>query len=206
MEISEKINRNIEKIEKEIGDARLVVVTKCRSVDEIGLAIKAGAKIIGENRVKEFKEKVESVKGVEKHMIGHLQRNKVKEAVQLFDCIESVDSVKLVIEIDKRAKEVGKVMPIFLEVKFEEQKHGFSVEELDVMFDEINRLKNIKIVGLMCMAPLLPKEETRPYFKKMKKLKDKYGVKELSMGMSNDYKVAVEEGSTLVRIGTAIFE
>lgn len=200
------IRENISKIEGEIGDARLVVVTKCRSVDEIELAIDSGAKIIGENRVKEFKEKVASVEGVEKHMIGHLQRNKVKEAVQLFDCIESVDSVKLVIEIDKRAKEVGKVMPIFLEVKFEEQKHGFSVEELDVMFDEINRLKNIEIVGLMCMAPLLPEEETRPYFKKMKELKDKYGVKELSMGMSNDYKVAVEEGSTLVRVGTAIFE
>jgi PLP dependent protein len=200
------IRENISKIEGEIGDARLVVVTKCRSVDEIELAIDSGAKIIGENRVKEFKEKVASVEGVEKHMIGHLQRNKVKEAVQLFDCIESVDSVKLVIEIDKRAKEVDKVMPIFLEVKFEEQKHGFSVEELDVMFDEINRLKNIEIVGLMCMAPLLPEEETRPYFKKMKELKDKYGVKELSMGMSNDYKVAVEEGSTLVRVGTAIFE
>lgn len=200
------IKENISRIEGEIGDARLVVVTKCRSVEEIGLAIDAGAKIIGENRVKEFKEKVASVEGVEKHMIGHLQRNKVKEAVKLFDCIESVDSVKLVIEIDKRCGEIGKVMPIFLEVKFEEQKHGFSVEELDVMFDEISRLKNIEIVGLMCMAPLLPEEETRPYFKKMKELKDKYGVKELSMGMSNDYKIAVEEGSTLVRIGTAIFE
>ncbi len=200
------IKENISRIEEEIGDAKLVVVTKCRSVDEIKLAVDAGAKIIGENRVKEFKEKVDSVEGVEKHMIGHLQRNKVKEAVQLFDCIESVDSVKLVIEIDKRAKELGKVMPIFLEVKFEEQKHGFSVEELDVMFDEISRLKNIEIVGLMCMAPFVDMEETRPYFKKMKELKDKYGVKELSMGMSNDYKVAVEEGSTLVRIGTAIFE
>lgn len=199
------IKENIEKIQKEIGNIKLVVVTKNRSIEEINEAIEAGTKIIGENRIKEFKEKVKKLQQVEKHMIGHLQTNKVKEAVKLFDCIQSVDSVKLAKEIDKRAKAAKKTMPIMLEVKFEEQKHGFLEKELEEAFEDIKSLENVKIIGLMCMAPLVKPEETRQYFKKMKQLQNIFNVEELSMGMTNDYKIAIEEGSTMVRIGTAIF-
>ena len=200
------IKENIEKIQKEVGEAKLVVVTKNRSIDEINEAIKTGTKIIGENRVKEFAKKADKIKKVEKHMIGHLQTNKVKEAVKLFDCIQSIDSIKLVKEIDKRCKTIHKVMPIMLEIKFEDQKYGFLSEELEEALEDIKDLENVKVVGLMCMAPYVEPEQTRTYFKKMKQLQEIFNLEELSMGMTNDYKVAIEEGSTIVRIGTAIFE
>ena len=200
------IKENIEKNQKEIGEAKLVVVTKNRSIDEINEAIKTGTKIIGENRVKEFAKKADKIKKVEKHMIGHLQTNKVKEAVKLFDCIQSIDSIKLVKEIDKRCKTIHKVMPIMLEIKFEDQKYGFLSEELEEALEDIKDLENVKVVGLMCMAPYVEPEQTRTYFKKMKQLQEIFNLEELSMGMTNDYKVAIEEGSTIVRIGTAIFE
>ena len=187
---------------------KLVAVTKTRTVEEIKKAIDAGVNCIGENKVQEAQEKFPSLPKVEKHMIGHLQRNKVKTAVELFDMIQSVDSLKIAKEISKRCEAINKVMPILIEVNIgnEESKYGIKPEDIKEFIKEISQFKNIDIQGLMCIAPLIEAEKTRPYFKKMKELFDSLGnLKWLSMGMTNDYKIAIEEGSNMVRIGTAIF-
>ena len=141
-------------------------------------------------------------------MIGHLQTNKVKQALQLFDLLESVDSLKLAKKIDSEAVKLDKIIPILLEVNVaeEEQKYGFQVAELDEALKQIREFTNIEVRGLMCMAPFSDNpENSRPYFRKLKELADKFELPELSMGMSQDWKVAVEEGATLVRIGRTLF-
>ncbi|MBU4502613.1 MAG: YggS family pyridoxal phosphate-dependent enzyme [Nanoarchaeota archaeon] len=188
-------------------NVKLVCVTKTRSVEEIKQAIEYGVKCIGENRIHEAKEKFPLLPEVEKHMIGNLQKNKVKSAVELFDMIQSVNSLKLAKEIDKRSAAIEKVMPILIEVNVadEESKQGITVDNTWKVIKEVLEFQNVKIEGLMCMAPWVKAEETRPYFKKMKELFDSTKLKWLSMGMTNDYKVAIEEGSNMVRVGTAIF-
>jgi len=201
------IKENIDKLQIQ-SDVKLIAVTKTRTVEEIKQAIKAGIACIGENRVQEAEEKFPLLPNVEKHMIGSLQTNKVKLAVKLFDMIQSVDSLKLAKEIDKRCKAINKVMPILVEINIgdEASKHGIKPEDVEGFVKEISKLKNIKVYGLMCVAPLVNPEEARPYFKQMKRLFDSIGnMKWLSMGMSNDYKIAIEEGSNMIRIGTAIF-
>jgi len=186
----------------------LVAVTKTRTVEEIKKAIESGVNCIGENRVQEAKQNFPSLQNIEKHMIGHLQTNKAKLAVELFDMIQSIDSVKLAKEISKRCEAINKVMPVLIEINIgsEESKHGVKPEAAQSFINEISQFKNIDIQGLMCIAPFIKAEETRPYFKKMKQLFDSLGsLRWLSMGMTNDYKVAIEEGSNMVRIGTAIF-
>lgn len=190
------------------SNVKLIVVTKTRTVEEIKEAIDSGVTCIGENRVQEAKEKFPLLPKVEKHMIGSLQTNKVKLAVELFDMIQSVDSFKLAEEIDKRCGAIGKIMPVLIEVNIGDElsKHGIRLENVESFVKEIPQLKNINVQGLMCVAPLVNPEETRPYFKKMKQAFDSvHGLKWLSMGMSNDYKIAIEEGSNMVRIGTLIF-
>ncbi len=190
------------------SNVKLIAVTKTRTVEEIKEVIGSGITCIGENRVQEAEEKFPYLPKVEKHMIGSLQTNKVKSAVELFDMIQSVDSLKLAKEIDKRCKTINKVMPVLIEVNIgdESSKHGIKLEDVKNFVKEISQLKNISIQGLMCVAPLVSPEEARPYFKKMKQAFESInGLKWLSMGMSNDYKVAIEEGSNMVRIGTAIF-
>lgn len=190
------------------SNVKLIAVTKTRAVEEIKEAIRAGITCIGENRVQEAEEKFPYLPKVEKHMIGNLQTNKVKLAVEIFDVIQSVDSLKLAKEIDKRCEAIGKVMPVLIEVNIGEEanKHGIRLENVKSFVKEISQFENIIIQGLMCVAPLVNPKEARPYFKKMKQLFDSInGLKWLSMGMSNDYKIAIEEGSNMVRIGTAIF-
>jgi pyridoxal phosphate enzyme (YggS family) len=151
-------------------------------------------------------------------MIGHLQTNKVKKAVEYFDVIQSVDSLKVAQEIDKRAEAIDKIQEIFLQVNIgnEPQKHGFKLEELRPEINEIALLKNVRVTGMMCIPPYVSPEHARSYFKEMKALFDEIKIetqekfdnvdlKELSMGMSGDYRVAIEEGATMVRIGSAIF-
>ncbi|MBM3199939.1 YggS family pyridoxal phosphate-dependent enzyme [Candidatus Woesearchaeota archaeon] len=187
---------------------KLIAVTKTRTVEEINEAIRAGVNCIGENRVKEAEEKFNLLLKVEKHMIGSLQTNKVKLAVELFDMIQSVDSLKLAKEIDKRCAAIHKVMPVLIEVNIgnEKNKHGINPEDVKNFLLELSSLKHISVQGLMCVAPMLEPEQVRPYFKKMKQLFDSIGnLKWLSMGMSNDYKIAIEEGSNMVRIGTLLF-
>jgi hypothetical protein len=209
---------NITSILNELGNTQLICVTKTVDSDRINEAIKAGATIIGENRVQEFEEKSENLLSCEKHMIGHLQTNKVKKAVEYFDVIQSVDSLKVAQEIDKRAEDAGKVQDIFLQVNIgdEPQKSGFKLDDIRQEINEITSLKNIRVTGMMCIPPYVPPEQARPYFKKMKALFDELkaetqgkfdniDLKELSMGMSGDYRVAIEEGATMVRIGSAIF-
>ena len=209
------IKENIEKIKNEIPRGiTLVAATKTRSIDEIKEAVDAGIEIIGENYVREAESRYKELQGkVKIHCIGHLQTNKIKKAVEIFDMIETVDSVKVAKEIDKRTT---KLMPVLVEVNIakESSKSGVMPEQTIDLIKEISNFKNIKIKGLMTMAPYFDDpEKDRPYFKEMKQLFDKIkamniphvDMEILSMGMSDSYKVAIEEGATMVRVGTKIF-
>ena len=210
MIITMKIKTNIEKILNEIGNANLVAVSKTKSNEEILEAYNCGIKDFGENYVQELIVKMDSLpKDIKWHMIGHLQTNKVKDIVKrnIF-LIESVDSLKLASIINKEAIKNNKIVNILIEVKMSniDSRSGCSIEELPILIKSIIELSNLNLIGLMVVAPLTSnEEEIRSCFKTMKSLKEKYKLKELSMGMSNDYKIAIEEGSTMVRIGTNIF-
>lgn len=209
--------KNLKRVYSNIPpEVKLVVVTKRRSVREINQLLFLGVKDLGENRVDEAKEKKPFVKGTAKwHMIGRLQRNKVKDAVKLFDLIQSVDSLKLANKINSVASSMNKKMSILVQVNIgeEPQKQGLLERGLIPFLWEISDLENIQVLGLMAMAPFLDEEETRIYFQKMKSLFKlvklsnipNINMKYLSIGMTNDYRVAINEGSNMVRIGTAIF-
>lgn len=212
------IKNNLENLNKEIKDGVLLVaVTKTHSPDVINEAIDWGVTDIGENKVQEIMDKYDRVKPVRWHMIGHLQRNKVKYIVDKVDLIHSVDSLKLAKEIDKRAGRIERTMDILIQVNAaqEESKFGVSTEETEPLIREIlDSCENIRIRGLMCIAPFEEDlEKVRPYFAEVKEQYDKYGRIDhqrldftyLSMGMSHDFKVAIEEGANLVRVGSAIF-
>jgi len=212
------LKENIKKIKQELqSNIKLVAATKTRTVEDIKQAIEAGIEIIGENYVQEAEEKFDELKGkVKFHCIGHLQTNKIKKAVEIFDMIQTVDSVKIAKEIDKRSKNIGKVMPVLIEINSgkEPNKDGVMPEDAESLIKEISALANIKIKGLMTMAPYFDNpEKDRPYFKETKKLFDKISslnipnvdMEILSMGMSDSYKIAIEEGANMVRIGTKIF-
>ena len=212
------ISENIKTILAELPQGvELVVATKERSSDEIKEALRAGAKIIGENYLKEAKAKFELIgKEARWHFIGHLQRNKVKQAVKIFDLIETLDSLELAAVLDKECKKIAKVMPVLIEVNSasEPQKQGVLPEDVEGFLNELLSFSNLKVVGLMTMGPWLENpEEIRPYFRKTKELFDKIKasyqgkieLQYLSMGMSSSWKIAIEEGANIVRIGTAIF-
>lgn len=220
------IKINVAKLREEIAEVCLKVgrspeeinilaATKGRNVAEIRKAIEAGIKLSGENTVQEALAKFEFLpSGIEKHFIGHLQKNKAKIALRLFDMIESVDSLELAEELSHESLKLGKRMPILIEVKVTEGagRWGVRTEELFSLIPEIVKLEGVQFQGLMAMPPYHENpEELRPYFRRMKELadelKDLPGVKlkYLSMGISNDFKVAIEEGSNLIRIGTKIF-
>ena len=202
---------NLNEILKELKktNTKLIAVSKTHTIDKIQEIYNEGIKDFGENKVQELLSKIDKLPSdIRWHMIGHLQTNKVKHIIDKVYLIHSVDSVKLAITIDKEAKKKNIVANILLEINIasEESKYGFSIDELDAVINQINNLKNINIKGFMTVAPNTNKpEENRKYFKKMKELKDKFNYEILSMGMSNDYKIAIEEGSTYVRIGTKIF-
>jgi hypothetical protein len=212
------IKYNVKKIFEELPEGvQLVAAAKTKTPQEILEAVETGVRIIGENYVQEALAAFKVVGNrAQWHFIGHLQTNKVKKAVEIFDMIETVDSVKLAAEIDKRCAEQGKVMPILIEINSgkEEQKFGVLPKEAEALIRKIAQFKNIKIEGLMTMGPFAgDPEEARPYFKETKKIFDRIkalsipGVemKYLSMGMTNSYRVALEEGANMVRIGTKIF-
>jgi hypothetical protein len=191
------------------GHVELVAAAKGRSAEEILEAIEGGVKIIGENYSQEAEEKFNIIGAkVKWHFIGRLQKNKVKKAVRIFDMIETVDSVEIASAIDKSCAEIEKVMPVLIEVNSGKEKNKSGILPEDAK--NISGFKNIKPSGLMTMGPFLKNpEDYRPYFKETKKLFDRikinHGIKYLSMGMSDSYKVAIQEGANLVRIGTAIF-
>lgn len=217
IQLNEKIRRILPKDVACENEVLLVAVTKTRSSAEINLAIDAGITDIGENKVQEILDKYEKVKSVHWHMIGHLQTNKVKYIIDKVKMIHSVDTFKLAEEINKRADQAGLTMDVLVQINAakEESKFGISAEESENLIYEI--LKNcpcIRIKGLMSIAPFENNpEEVRRYFKQVRLLYDRFSkisdknldFEYLSMGMSNDYEVAISEGSNLIRIGTAIF-
>jgi PLP dependent protein len=226
---TEEIGNNLRQVREAIGRAaaragrdpdgvRLIVVTKTFDADTVRNAIDAGAADIGENYVQEARAKIEEVgrDAARWHFIGGLQKNKAKYVVRLFDLVQSVDGIELAAEIDRRAAAEGRVMDILVQVDIsrEEQKSGVMEEDLVDAVRAIGKLPHVAVKGLMGMPPFgREPEASRPYFRRMKQLFDEVAslaiprvdMRELSMGMSNDYEVAVEEGATMVRVGTAIF-
>ncbi len=191
------------------GDCHLIAVSKTKPIEMIKEVYDMGIRDFGENKVQELISKREQLpEDIRWHMIGHLQTNKVKDIVDKAYLIHSVDSIKLLNEINKQAIKKDIVVNILLEINIanEESKYGFRLEEIDDVIKNINDYKNVCLKGLMCVAPNTEEPESnRKYFKLMRELKDKYNLEILSMGMSNDYVIANQEGATYVRIGTKIF-
>lgn len=212
------IKENVKRILEELPDGvELVGAAKGRTARDIVEAIDAGVKIVGENYLQETLVVYGEVdRDVKWHFIGHLQRNKVKRAVGMLDMIESLDSLRLAEEIDKRCRGIGKVMPVLVEVNSgrEEQKYGVLPEDVEELVRDASTLPNIRIMGLMTMGPRFgDPEDSRPYFQLTREIFEqlrglnlpKVEMRYLSMGMSNSYRVALEEGANMVRIGTKIF-
>jgi pyridoxal phosphate enzyme (YggS family) len=212
------ISENVQRIMKELpAGVNLVAAAKTRTPDEIMQAIQAGVSIIGENYVQEAEQAYKIVGNLAQwHFIGHLQKNKVKKAVEIFDMIETVDSLDIAREIDKRCAQIGKVMPILIEVNsgHEVQKSGVLPENVVSLAQSILKLSNIRLMGLMTMGPQVgDPEDSRPYFVTTRKVFEELKslnipnveMKYLSMGMTNSYRVALQEGANMVRLGTLIF-
>ncbi|MEE3362099.1 MAG: YggS family pyridoxal phosphate-dependent enzyme [Anaerovoracaceae bacterium] len=212
------IKSNLEEVQsKLLPGVQLIAVTKTHSPAEINVAIDNGVTDIGENKVQEILEKYDSVKPVRWHMIGHLQTNKVKYIIDKVCLIHSVDSLKLAKEIDKRARAAEKTMDILIQVNpaHEESKFGLDPGDVEALINDIlEQCPNVRICGLMCIAPYTDDpQDVRPYFAEVRKMYEKFGsidnenidFKYLSMGMSHDFEAAQQEGSNMVRVGTAIF-
>jgi len=212
------IQQNVNQIVSELPDGvQLVAAAKTRGPEEILEAVEAGVKIIGENYVQEAERAYEVVGSrVKWHFIGHLQKNKVKKAVPLFDMIETVDSIETAREINKRCAQADRIMPILIEINSgrEAQKSGVLPEGAEQLVREISVLPNLRLMGLMTMGPLAGNpEDARPYFVATRKIFEEIKslnlpgieMRYLSMGMTNSYKIALEEGANIVRIGTKIF-
>lgn len=204
---------------REPDEIRLVAVSKTVGVPMLLRAVDVGMRDFGENRVQEAQGKISDSR-LERascllrwHLIGHLQRNKVRTAVQLFDLIHAVDSAELAAELDRQAGKAGKIQPVLCQVKLsgEETKHGVSEEGSFGLIEAIGGMANLRLEGLMTMPPYFEDPEgARPYFRRLRLLREEaesrgYRLPELSMGMSGDFEVAIEEGATIVRVGTAIF-
>jgi pyridoxal phosphate enzyme (YggS family) len=217
--LTEITKQNIQRILAELPDGvELVAAAKTRTPEEILEAVQAGVKIIGENYVQEARRAYEVVgKRAKWHFIGTLQKHNVrKKIVQMFDMIETVDSLEIAREIDKKCTQIGKIMPILIEINSgrEKQKSGIFPEDAEQLIRGVSGLSNIKLMGLMTMGPRFGNpEEARPYFIATRMIFDKIKqinlpnveMRYLSMGMTNSYEIAIEEGANIVRIGTKIF-
>jgi len=214
----EHIEQNIKEILEEIpANVEVVAAAKTRTPQEIREAVAAGVQIIGENYVQEAEEAFAVIgHDVRWHFIGHLQKNKVRKAVQIFDLIETVDSIELAKEIDKRCKAIDKIMPVLVEINSgkEQQKQGVFPEHARGLMENITELSHVKVKGLMTMGPYCgDPEDARPYFAAARKVFEEIKntgipgaqMQYLSMGMTNSYRIAIEEGANIVRIGTKIF-
>lgn len=216
-QIWNNIRKACEKSGQSSENITLVAVSKTVEADTMNAAIQSGLTAFGENRVQEIRRKYDSVeKGPAWHLIGHLQTNKVKYIIDKVDMIQSVDSVRLAKEISKRAVQVGRIVEILIQINVAEeaQKFGISSDQLPSLLNEISSLPGIIVKGLMLIAPYSDDPETvRPFFRKMKDIfdstaKEKYDnvdMTYLSMGMTGDYQVAIEEGANMVRIGSGVF-
>ena len=223
------IRRRLQAVRKRITDAArasgrdpesvgLVAVSKTMDAEKVRQAIEAGATTLGENYVQEARDKITQLASyaAEWHFIGHLQSNKVKYAVRLFGLIHSVDSLKLAREIDRQAAKIRKIQPVLIQVNIsrEESKSGVCETEALELATEMDRLENLSVTGLMTVPPFFnAPEKVRPYFRSLRRLRDRIAdanlarvaMNHLSMGMTGDFEVAIQEGATLVRVGTAIF-
>ena len=217
-----RISNAAEKAGRMPEDIKLIAVTKTVGIQHIKEAIDAGLRIFGESKVQEAREKIQDsrfkIQGadIQWHLIGHLQKNKAKTAVELFDLIHSVDSAELAETINKYAEKAGKTQKVLIQVKLSDEisKYGILKNNLVELIKEIGGLKNLSIKGLMTIPPFFENPESaRHYFRELRTLRDNINelrvtgceLRELSMGMTNDFEVAIEEGATMVRIGTAIF-
>jgi PLP dependent protein len=215
--INKKIKEAALKVNRDPQEIKLVAVTKTATLEQIKEAINEGVKIIGENKVQEATEKYQVLTTeVKWHLIGHLQTNKVKYAVEIFDLIHSVDSIKLAKEIDNRSVQFKKIIDVLIEVNIsgEETKYGYNPEKVEAFLKEISEFSGIRVRGLMTIAPISKnKEEVRPYFRRLRELSERIRDKNiknikmdyLSMGMTDDFEIAIEEGANMVRIGRGIF-
>jgi pyridoxal phosphate enzyme (YggS family) len=212
------IKQNVSQILSELPcGVQLVAAAKTRNPQEILEAIESGVRIIGENYVQEAETAYTAIGNrAEWHFIGHLQKNKIKKAVKIFDMIETIDSVEIAREIDKRCAQIGKTIPVLIDVNTgrEKQKAGVFPEKAETLVRDISAFKNIRVMGLMTMGPIVGNpEDSRPYFKETKKIFDaiirlnllNVEMRYLSMGMTNSYRIALEEGANIVRIGSKIF-
>jgi pyridoxal phosphate enzyme (YggS family) len=224
MTIAENVARVRERMEaaakragRDPGKVRLVAVSKTVDLERVRQAIEAGVDSLGENYVQEAQEKVGALeKRVSWHFIGHLQSNKARVAARLFDWVHSVDSLKLAEELSRAGQQQNKTLPVLLQVNLgkEETKFGAREEEVYRLLERMGSLPGVSIKGLMAMPPFFENpEESRPYFRALRVIAENVSkrqipgvlMEELSMGMSNDFEVAIEEGATLVRVGTAVF-
>ncbi|HUT67172.1 MAG TPA: YggS family pyridoxal phosphate-dependent enzyme [Dehalococcoidales bacterium] len=212
------IKQNVRQILNELpAGVQLVAAAKKREPREILEAVAAGIRIVGENYVQEAERAYQEVGDkVEWHFIGHLQKNKVKKTVEIFDMIETVDSAEIAREIDKRCAQAGKTMPVLIEINSgrETQKSGVYPEDAERLISEISTLGNIRVAGLMTMGPPVDRpEDSRPYFIETRKVFDRIKglnlpnveMKYLSMGMTDSYRIALDEGANVIRIGSRIF-
>ena len=215
--ILEKIERVSERCGRKKQDIRLIAVTKTVPIENITEAIQNGIQDLGESRIQESQNKIHTLQSfapsIQWHFIGHLQSNKVQKAVEGFNLIQSVDSFHLAKRIHQKAEQLNKIQNCLAEIKIsnEPSKSGLPIQELELFLEQAQQLKNIKISGLMCVPPLnSDPNAVRPYFQKARKCYEQFFLNSqenpiLSMGMSNDFETAIEEGSTMIRIGSALF-
>jgi len=190
------------------SEVHLVAVSKTFPATDIEHAIAAGMTDIGENKVQEARDKKPDVSGAARwHLIGHLQSNKAKDAVRFFDVIQTIDSVALAEKIARAAEAAGKTQDVLLQVNIgrEAQKSGAEPSEVAALAKDVAAFPSLRLAGVMAIPPLGEAEEMRPYFRELRVMRDDLGLRELSMGMTDDFEVAVEEGATIIRVGRAIF-
>jgi PLP dependent protein len=204
--VQEAVARACARVGRSPDDVLLIAVSKTMDVERVRLAIAAGVAALGENRVQEAKEKIEALgRPVPWHLIGSLQTNKARDAARLFDWIHSVDRLDLAQELSRRA---DRALNILLQVNLgdEPQKGGVAPAELKRLHEMVAALPNLKVRGLMAIPPATEQpEQARPFFRQLRELREQLGLEHCSMGMSADFEVAIEEGATMVRVGTAIF-
>jgi len=207
--VRERLARAAERAGRRPDDVLLIAVSKTVDVERIRAAVAAGVTALGENRVQEAKTKIAELgRPAAWHLIGHLQTNKVKDALPLFDVIHSLDRLELAREIERRAAARGQVVDALLQVNVaaEASKGGVGPDAVGETLDTIGKLAHVRVRGLMTIPPEVERaEDSRPWFRRLRELAERHGLRELSMGMSGDFEVAVEEGATMVRVGTAVF-
>jgi PLP dependent protein len=207
--VRERVARAAERAGRSAADVLLIGISKTVDTERIRQAIEAGVPALGENRVQEARAKIADLgRPVRWHLVGHLQTNKVRDALELFDVIQSLDRLDLAKELDKRGRARGRAVDTLVEVNVagEASKGGVAPDGLGELLEAIGGLPHVKVRGLMVIPPEAKEpDDSRVWFQALRKLGERHGLSELSMGMSGDFEVAIEEGATMVRVGTAIF-